>query len=176
MGEVAHLMDAVHAKSVVVILDCCHSGHVVSREGTIALSPLRDMAIKPTVFEKLTGKIDSSLRRAGMAKSRSRPLNSSTGCSPITCCAEFAALQIGIGTEWSASRNCLTMSRGRSHAMPETGSNPSRIPGSTGHGRTRYTSLHRNADPKSKPRRVLASARFGMSSDPTERWPSSNGN
>jgi helicase len=56
MGEVAHLMDAVQAKAVIVILDCCHAGHVLSREGTTSRSPLRDMAIKPAVFEKLTGK------------------------------------------------------------------------------------------------------------------------
>jgi serine/threonine protein kinase len=56
MGEVAHLIDAVPANAVIVILDCCHAGHVLSREGPISRSPIRDMTIKPTVFEKLVGK------------------------------------------------------------------------------------------------------------------------
>jgi serine/threonine protein kinase len=56
MAEVAHLIDAVQARAVVVILDCCHAGHVVSRDGPISRSPTRDMTIRPAVIEKLSGK------------------------------------------------------------------------------------------------------------------------
>jgi len=56
MGEVAHLMDAVEAKAAVVILDCCHAGHVLTRDGATVRSPFRDMTIKPNVFEKLSAK------------------------------------------------------------------------------------------------------------------------
>ncbi len=56
MGEVARMIDAVQARAVVVILDCCHAGHVLKREGTITRSPQRDSAIKPAAFEKLLKK------------------------------------------------------------------------------------------------------------------------
>ena len=55
MDEVARLMDAVQARAVVVILDCCHAGHILSREGTISRSLPRDMTIRPAAFEKLSG-------------------------------------------------------------------------------------------------------------------------
>jgi serine/threonine protein kinase len=56
MSEVAHLMDQVGARAVVVILDCCHAGHVLAREGAISRSVPRDVAIKPAIFEKLSGR------------------------------------------------------------------------------------------------------------------------
>jgi serine/threonine protein kinase len=56
MAEVASLMNGVLARAVVVLLDCCHAGHVLTREATISRSLPRDMSIKPVVFEKLLGR------------------------------------------------------------------------------------------------------------------------
>jgi serine/threonine-protein kinase len=56
MAEVARLMNAVHARAVVVLLDCCYAGHVLTRNTSISRSGPRDLAIKPAVFEKLLGR------------------------------------------------------------------------------------------------------------------------
>ena len=56
MAEVASLMNGVLARAVVVLLDCCHAGHVLTREATVSRSPPRDVSIKPVVFEKLLGR------------------------------------------------------------------------------------------------------------------------
>jgi serine/threonine protein kinase len=56
MAEVAHLMNAVEARAVVMLLDCCHAGHVLTRDATITRSPPRDVSITPVVFEKLLGR------------------------------------------------------------------------------------------------------------------------
>jgi serine/threonine protein kinase len=56
MTEIATWIDAVEAKAVVVILDCCHAGHVLNREGTTVRSALREATIKPALFQGMSGK------------------------------------------------------------------------------------------------------------------------
>jgi serine/threonine protein kinase len=55
MSDVGHWIDAVEAGAVVVCLDCCHAGNIISREG-LSLRGERDMQIHPSLLQGMAGK------------------------------------------------------------------------------------------------------------------------
>jgi hypothetical protein len=56
MSDVAHWIDGIGAEAVVVILDCCHAGKVLLREGATLRSLPRDLGIRPAVLQTISGK------------------------------------------------------------------------------------------------------------------------
>jgi len=56
MSDIAHWIDGIEAASVVVILDCCHSGKVLIREGATLRSMARDVGVRPAVLQVMAGK------------------------------------------------------------------------------------------------------------------------
>ncbi len=56
MTEIARWIGAIEANSIVVIMDCCHAGRALNRDGTVFRSQGRDVTIKPAVFQAMSGK------------------------------------------------------------------------------------------------------------------------
>jgi serine/threonine protein kinase len=56
MGDLVRWVDAIEARSIVIVLDCCHSGNVILPQGATLRSSPRDIRISPSILEKISGK------------------------------------------------------------------------------------------------------------------------
>jgi serine/threonine protein kinase len=57
MAEVARWVDRLESAAVVICLDCCHAGQIVSRTGQAGVrAPTRDVEFRPEVLQGITGK------------------------------------------------------------------------------------------------------------------------
>ena len=56
MSDLARWIEAIDAGTVIVCLDCCHSAKVLPRGGIATGPQWRDMRIRPTMLQELTGR------------------------------------------------------------------------------------------------------------------------
>jgi serine/threonine protein kinase len=56
MADLARWIEAVEAKAVVLCLDCCHAAKVLPRGNSAGQAVRRDMRIRPTILQELTGR------------------------------------------------------------------------------------------------------------------------
>jgi serine/threonine protein kinase len=56
MADLARWLDAIEAKALVLCLDCCHSGRVLTRGTDPAPIATRDMTIRPALLSSLAGR------------------------------------------------------------------------------------------------------------------------
>jgi hypothetical protein len=56
MSDLAAWIDAIDARAVVVCLDCCHAGKVLTPRGEAEPEETRNLELRPAVLQRITGK------------------------------------------------------------------------------------------------------------------------
>ncbi len=56
MSDLARWIEGIEAAAVVVCLDCCHAGRVLTRQGNVPPSEVRDVKLRPSLLQGLAGK------------------------------------------------------------------------------------------------------------------------